>query len=436
MCFGWIYSIIGLFKVTLNYGTGEKIVIIKFSFQIPLTLRLIKSHYMMQIDEQHKVSDTKYLFICFWYEIELFRSKDTTNESAKPFIPENGVDVLLDLSQVLGNRHRQQHKHVLVFIDFLDKVVQHKQPVNQTDPKHYKNPYHQVIKQNYLKLHHQFLLLLQNQHRQVLMRSRNHRKGHIIIVGKVLLEVRLLSPHSDISENQQSAILRQQWQITRVTHLHLPIANVLHKHARKRLMESRNLAECLVVHIKVLPVVFQVTVRQSSLRRALVQNRSLHLPDPAVECIVGFWGQRHVRDRVVHELQRCVGLEKRLHEERLRQQWNQQYLNVNALAQFYQLEPLLLRKRWTVCLLVVILIVQVHLARSVFDVKRDEELFCFGGEFLDLLLSDAEEDLESVDFFLVDFGNDAGQDKAEEDEGNDASDKHDNLGFHIVGDKL
>jgi hypothetical protein len=53
-----------------------------------------------------------------------------------------------------------------------------------------------------------------------------------------------------------------------------------------------------------------------------------------------------------------------------------------------------------------------------------------------LLFSDAEEDLESVDFFLVDFGNDAGQDKAEEDEKSNASDKHDNLGFHIVCDKL
>jgi hypothetical protein len=55
---------------------------------------------------------------------------------------------------------------------------------------------------------------------------------------------------------------------------------------------------------------------------------------------------------------------------------------------------------------------------------------------LDLLFSDAEEDLESVDFFLVDFGNDASQNKAEEDEENNASDKHDNLGFHIVCDKL
>lgn len=119
--------------------------------------------------------------------------------------------MLLDIGEAFGNRNRQEHQHVLVLINLLDKAVQYEHAVNQTDPHHHENPNYQVTQQTLFKSRHQFLLFLQDQHCQILVSCRNDRESNIIIVRKVLLEIGLLSPHSNVSKNQKSAVLGQQW---------------------------------------------------------------------------------------------------------------------------------------------------------------------------------------------------------------------------------
>lgn len=68
--------------------------------------------------------------------------------------------------------------------------------------------------------------------------------------------------------------------------------------------------------------------------------------------------------------------------------------------------------------------------------ERDKELFGFGGEFLDLLFSDAQEYLKSVDFFLIDFRNNTSQNKTQQKQCYNPCHKHNNLRLHIVRNKF
>ncbi len=156
-------------------------------------------------------------------------------------------------------------------------------------------------------------------------------------------------------------------------------------------MEGWDLAECLVMCVKVFPVILQIPICQSSLICSLVQYRVLDDPNSTVESIVGLGSQRYVRYWVVHKLQWCIRLKKWLDKECLRQERYYQNLNVNDFAQFNQLEPFLLCKCRAVGLFVVILVIQVDLTCSVLDMQGDKELLCLGRELLDLLFCNAEE---------------------------------------------
>lgn len=142
------------------------------------------------------------------------------------------------------------------------------------------------------------------------------------------------------------------------------------------------------MNVKVSSVVLKVPVGQTSFIGPFVQNRVLYHSDTSVKSVISLRSQGCIRNRVVHELQGSVAFKKGLDEKGLSQQGNYQYLDVNALAQFYQFKSLLFGKSGTVGLFIVIFVIKVNLASGILDMQRNEKLLSFGGKLLDLLFGD------------------------------------------------
>ena len=142
------------------------------------------------------------------------------------------------------------------------------------------------------------------------------------------------------------------------------------------------------MNVKGSSVVLKVPVGQTSFIGPFVQNRVLYHSDTSVKSVISLRSQGYIRNRVVHELQGSVAFKKGLDEKGLSQQGNYQDLYVNALAKFYQFEPLLFGKSGTVGFFIVILVIEVNLPGGILDMQRNEKLLSFGGKLLDLLFGD------------------------------------------------
>jgi hypothetical protein len=153
-------------------------------------------------------------------------------------------------------------------------------------------------------------------------------------------------------------------------------------------VEGWNLTKGFVMNVKVSSVVLKVPVGQTSFIGPFVQNRVLYHSDTSVKSVISLRSQGYIRNRVVHELQGSVAFKKGLDEKGLSQQGNYQDLYVNALAKFYQFEPLLFGKSGTVGFFIVILVIEVNLPGGILDMQRNEKLLSFGGKLLDLLFGD------------------------------------------------
>lgn len=67
--------------------------------------------------------------------------------------------------------------------------------------------------------------------------------------------------------------------------------------------------------------------------------------------------------------------------------------------------------------------------------QGDEKLFGFGWKLLNLLFSDPQENLQSVDLFFVDFWDYTGQNDSQKNQKNNPNNKHDHLIVYVLLDQ-